>query len=419
MRRAAQSLRALAKTGREPGKGAAAHEPHATRRARDHACSRERRRSLGPHVRAQPGVGRAPGARSLRARQADSRRKSRGQPYAYDALGNLKHITRGDGLLVDYVYDAFGRRIAKLGSLERRYLYRNGLSPVAVLDNQNHTLARFVFASRANSPDFMVLSDGSTYAFVSDQRGSPRLIVNTATGAIAQRIDYDEFGKPTITNSSGFDPSLQPFGFAGGLYDADTGLVRFGARDYEADTGRWLAKDPILFAGRQSNLYVYVNNDPVNHTDPSGHWGFAIGGSGGAGFGFPLGGSWDVGSGIVFAFDSTGITIAGYTANTVSLGAGAYLGFGFDGTVFKGDLANFAGTSYGGKLDVGVVEKGDFKISNVFTKAFAAVCGGLGASSTPSLTGSAGVGGGLYAGLTRTRTQVEGYNFTTGTLVSY
>ena len=74
------------------------------------------------------------------------------------------------------------------------------------------------------------------------------------------------------------------------------------------------------------------------------------------------------------------------------------------------------------KLDVGVLEKGDFKVSGLFTKAFAAVCGGLGgtsASSTPSITGSAGVAGGLYAGLTRTTTQVEGYNFTSGTLVSY
>ncbi|MDS4031603.1 MAG: hypothetical protein RKO66_16235 [Candidatus Contendobacter sp.] len=32
-------------------------------------------------------------------------------------------------------------------------------------------------------------------------------------------------------------PGFQPFGFAGGLYDKDTGLVRFGARDYGAADG--------------------------------------------------------------------------------------------------------------------------------------------------------------------------------------
>ena len=50
-----------------------------------------------------------------------------------------------------------------------------------------------------------------------------------------QEIDYDELGN--VTNDT--SPGLTPFGFAGGLYDKDTGLVRFGARDYDASVGRW------------------------------------------------------------------------------------------------------------------------------------------------------------------------------------
>jgi uncharacterized protein RhaS with RHS repeats len=46
--------------------------------------------------------------------------------------------------------------------------------------------------------------------------------------------------------------------------------VRFGARDYDAETGRWTAKDPILFAGGDTNLYGYVLNDPVNWVDLDG-----------------------------------------------------------------------------------------------------------------------------------------------------
>ncbi|MEN8147447.1 MAG: RHS repeat-associated core domain-containing protein, partial [Campylobacterota bacterium] len=67
------------------------------------------------------------------------------------------------------------------------------------------------------------------------------------------------------------DPSFKvPFGFAGGLYDPDTGLTRFGYRDYDAYTGKWTAKDPIGFDGGDSNLYGYVLGDPVNFLDPLG-----------------------------------------------------------------------------------------------------------------------------------------------------
>src|SRR5581483_2881134 len=61
-----------------------------------------------------------------------------------------------------------------------------------------------------------------------------------------------------------------PIGFAGGLADPVTGLVRFGVRDYDPQTGRFTARDPVLFAGGQLNLYAYLNGDPVGQRDPSG-----------------------------------------------------------------------------------------------------------------------------------------------------
>ena len=74
------------------------------------------------------------------------------------------------------------------------------------------------------------------------------------------------------TSSGDTNPGFQPIGFAAGLYDRDTGLVRFGARDYDPTTGRWTGKDPILFAGQQSNLYVYAGNDPIDYRDATGRF---------------------------------------------------------------------------------------------------------------------------------------------------
>jgi RHS repeat-associated protein len=110
-----------------------------------------------------------------------------------------------------------------------------------------------------------MIKGGTTYRFILDHLGSPRLIVNSTTGQVAQRLDYDEFGR--VLNDT--NPGFQPFGFAGGLYDSDTGLIRFGARDYDAETGRFSGRDPAGFTS-DTNLYVYGGGDPVNTFDPTG-----------------------------------------------------------------------------------------------------------------------------------------------------
>ena len=89
-----------------------------------------------------------------------------------------------------------------------------------------------------------------------DQVGSPR-VVYTENGQIVKEITYDSFG--TILHDTNETLKI-PFGFAGGLYDADTELVRFGYRDYDPVTGKWTAKDSIGFDGGDSNLYGYVRD---------------------------------------------------------------------------------------------------------------------------------------------------------------
>lgn len=147
----------------------------------------------------------------------------------------------------------------------RKFLYRDDLKPIAELDASNSVISVFIYGSRYTTPDYMI-TGGATYRIISDHLGSPRTMVNIADQSVAQRMDFDEFGNVIQDTNPGF----QPFGFAGGLHDYQTKLVRFGSRDYDAEAGRWISKDPIRFLGEGFNLYGYVLGDPVNFYDPAG-----------------------------------------------------------------------------------------------------------------------------------------------------
>ncbi len=187
--------------------------------------------------------------------------------YQYDAAGNLLAVTLPDGKQLTYLVDALNRRVGKRVNsvVVQGFLYEGGFRPIAELDGSSAVVSRFVYGSRSNVPEYMI-KGGQTYRIIADQLGSPRLVVNVASGQIVQRLDYDAWGAVLQDTNPGF----QPFGFAGGLYDRDTGLVRFGLRDYDSVAGRWTNKDPLGFAGGDSNLYAYVGDDPVNSIDPTG-----------------------------------------------------------------------------------------------------------------------------------------------------
>ncbi|MDP1697369.1 MAG: hypothetical protein Q8L45_06260 [Xanthomonadaceae bacterium] len=139
--------------------------------------------------------------------------------YDYDAVGNLRAVVLPNNKTIAYLIDGQDRRIGKRidGVLVQGLLYGDQLNPVAELNGAGQLVARFVYADQPNVPAYMV-KNGVSYRIVSDHLGSVRLVIEAATGAVAQRMDYDAFGNVTLDTNPGF----QPFGFAGGLYDRDT-----------------------------------------------------------------------------------------------------------------------------------------------------------------------------------------------------
>lgn len=68
----------------------------------------------------------------------------------------------------------------------------------------------------------------------------------------------------------GFEP-----GYTGSFYDHEAGLVYLNARFYSPELGCFLSEDTV--EGNEEELmtlnrYAYCKQDPVNYTDPSGHW---------------------------------------------------------------------------------------------------------------------------------------------------
>jgi RHS repeat-associated protein len=214
------------------------------------------------------------GERTTRVTDNTNRTKS----YIYDSLGALETFNRQytGNVAADqkwtasfaYLNDGLGRRIEKRknGVLTARYVYDESGRIIAELDVNGKIISQFVYATRLNSPDSMI-KNGVNFKIVHDQLGSVRMVVKVSTGEIISQIDYDEFG--VVKSSTRLD--FQPFGFAGGLYDQASELVRFGARDYDPVVGRWVSKDPSLFFnGGGVNLYGYSFNDPVNLIDVNG-----------------------------------------------------------------------------------------------------------------------------------------------------
>ncbi len=186
--------------------------------------------------------------------------------FEYDEFGALKKRIKGTSILT-YDSDPFQRRMSRVANDELRTLY--AYSPegklIGQMDETGKLVKTFVYATKSHVPDYYIDQNNRKFKIITDHLGSVRLVV-ASSGRVLQMMEHDEFGRVLQDSRPGF----LPFGFAGGIYDKGTGLLRFGARDYDVQIGRWTTKDPIKFYGGSVNLYGYVLQDPVNLIDPKG-----------------------------------------------------------------------------------------------------------------------------------------------------
>ncbi len=205
--------------------------------------------------------------------------------FDYSTRGELLSAALSSGTAITYHYDGLSRRVGRTdASGTYEYYYGQPLNDLAIsaYRSPNGVLTQLYYDGEGLL--FAFEREGSYYYVATDNVGTPKLVID-ANGTIVMQREYDSFGQLLSDSNPGIDLQI---GFAGGLEDNATGLVRFGFRDYDPEAGRWTAMDPILFNGDQMNLYVYTANNPVSSRDSSGLFTFGASAYLGLGGGFEV-----------------------------------------------------------------------------------------------------------------------------------
>lgn len=250
--------------------------------------------------------------------------------YVYSTVGELISAT-SMGTTVTYDYDPTRRLVRRdEGAASTTFYYADPLDDLRPSHYRapGEALTSLLYDDRGL---LVGLERGATQWMVAtDAVGTPRAVIALPSGDVVKVLEWDRYGRLLSDSNPAF---VLPIGFAGGIRDPRTGLHRFGLRDYDPRTGRWMARDPIFLAGGQLNFYAYVGSHPITSRDPSGL--FCVGGAA-----FAI-----VGGGGKLCISNEGVSACG------ELGVG--VGESVDISPFGQLDNNFAGFEGGAKVGIG------------------------------------------------------------------
>lgn len=175
-----------------------------------------------------------------------------------------------------------------------------------------------------------------TYYYHGDHLGSTS-VVTDASGVKAQELYYFPYGG-TRVNSGNVNARHK---FTGQEEDGETGLYYYGARYYDPQLGRFISPDSIVADPsnpQDLNRYSYVDNNPLNYTDPTGHFTWKHP------FRHPFSGAGRFVFGATVTVAGTVATLAGCPVGPAIMGAGmGMMGAEVNGTT-QGHVASWGGS---------------------------------------------------------------------------
>jgi len=163
-----------------------------------------------------------------------------------------------------YLYDPLGHRKLKQAQGIVKQFVLAGDQEIADYQGSGVGIPFMLTVRGAGNQPIAAISPstGAHVYYHPDIIGSTVASTTPGTSGPAEFYVYDDYG-------SSFGGMYLPYRFAGYRFDDETGLYYVGARYYSPTAGRFLQPDPAGTSGG-NNLYAYVDNDPINLTDPTG-----------------------------------------------------------------------------------------------------------------------------------------------------
>jgi len=186
--------------------------------------------------------------------------------FVYDVGDRLIRVEDGSGgVVAEYFYDPFGRRLFKEVEGVRTYFVYSDEGLVGEFDEGGVELRGYGFRPNSTwttNPLFLKVG-GEYFWFLNDHLGTPQKIVDEQGGVVWEAV-YESFGKARVD----LEIVESHLRFAGQYFDLETGLYYNWHRFYDPEMGRYFRVDPVWGV----NLYGYANGNPVIGIDPTGEW---------------------------------------------------------------------------------------------------------------------------------------------------
>ena len=211
-----------------------------------------------------------------------------GQAITYDEIGNplayrdgyqftwqngrrLATVSHGSDS-ISYTYDPDGIRTSKtVNGTTTKYHVMNG---TLLGQTKGSDTIVFLYDEKGNKYGFDY--NGTKYYYIFNVQGDVIGILNQSVSQIVS-YQYDPWGK--VLSVSGSEAStigqINPIRYRGYYYDTETGFYYLQSRYYDPTVKRFLNVDSQLAGTAQVqgyNLFAYCLNNPVNFSDPTGHW---------------------------------------------------------------------------------------------------------------------------------------------------